>query len=127
VLTLLPWPDFIDNGKRKAESINKFIGRRPIASFGNSDGDQQMLEWTATGRGARLMLLVHHTDAIREYDYGQNAHVGRLDLALSEATINGWDAANIRGWVIADMLRDWDNIYSFGNATRNGTASCQPR
>jgi phosphoserine phosphatase len=127
VLNLLPWPDLVDHGKRKAESINEFIGRRPIAAFGNSDGDQQMLEWTAAGDGARLMLLVHHTDASREYSYGLNAHVGRLDLALAEANTRGWDAANNRGWIVVDMAQDWSSIYSFGNVKKNGSASCQSR
>jgi phosphoglycolate phosphatase-like HAD superfamily hydrolase len=127
VLNLAPWPDFIDNGKRKAESINEFIGRRPIAAFGNSDGNQQMLEWTAAGDGARLMLLVHHTDAIREYEYGPNAHIGHLDLALAEANTHGWDATTNRGWVVVDMAKDWKSIFSFGNVVRNGSASCRPR
>jgi phosphoserine phosphatase len=126
-LEVVPWPDFIDNGKRKAQSINEFIGRRPIAAFGNSDGDQQMFEWTAAGNGARLMLLVHHTDAAREYSYGANAHIGRLDLALSEATNKGWDPTNNRGWLVADVAQDWNTIYSFGSVMRNGSAACQPR
>lgn len=127
VIRLTPWPDLIDNGKRKAESINEFIGRRPIAAFGNSDGDQQMLEWAAAGDGARLMLLVHHTDALREYGYDANAHFGRLDLALVEATARGWDSVNNRGWIIADIERDWETIYAFGPVTRNNSASCRPR
>jgi phosphoserine phosphatase len=127
VLNFLPWPDLVDNGKRKAESINQFIGRRPIAAFGNSDGDQQMLEWTAAGDGARLMLLVHHTDASREYSYSSNAHVGRLDLALAEANTRGWDAANNRGWIVVDMAQDWSSIYSFGDVKKNGSSSCHSR
>jgi phosphoserine phosphatase len=110
-INLVPWPDFIDNGKRKAESINEFIGRRPIAAFGNSDGDHQMLEWTAAGGGARLMLLVHHTDAVREYGYDIRSQVGRLDLALAEARESPWDPATTRGWLVVDMAQDWNCVY----------------
>jgi phosphoglycolate phosphatase-like HAD superfamily hydrolase len=97
--------EFIDDGPGKPEGINRFIGRRPIFSFGNSDGDQQMLEWTAAGAGARFMGLVHHTDAAREYAYDRNSPVGRLDKA--------WDEAIRRHWVLADMKNDWKVIYPF--------------
>lgn len=97
--------EFIDDGPGKPVGINRFIGRRPIFSFGNSDGDQQMLEWTAAGAGARFMGLVHHTDAVREYAYDRNSPVGRLDKA--------WDEAIRRHWVLADMKNDWKVIYSF--------------
>lgn len=97
--------EFIDDGPGKPEGINRFIGRRPIFSFGNSDGDQQMLEWTAAGAGARFMGLVHHTDAAREYAYDRNSPVGRLDKA--------WDEAIRRHWVVADMKNDWKVIYPF--------------
>jgi len=76
VLNLKGWPSSIDDGKRKVVSINQFIGRRPLAAFGNSDGDQQMLKWTAADDGPRLMLLVHHTDATREYKYDKGSHNG---------------------------------------------------
>src|SRR5271169_6704929 len=72
---------FVDDGPGKPEGINRFIGRRPVFAFGNSDGDQQMLEWTAAGAGARFIGLVHHTDGVREYAYDRNSSVGRLDQA----------------------------------------------
>ncbi|WP_395710140.1 HAD family hydrolase [Reyranella sp.] len=97
--------EFIDDGPGKPEGINRFIGRRPIFSFGNSDGDQQMLEWTAAGAGARFMGLVHHTDAVREYAYDRNSPVGRLDKA--------WNEAIRRHWALADMKNDWKVIYPF--------------
>jgi phosphoglycolate phosphatase-like HAD superfamily hydrolase len=96
---------FIDDGPGKAEGINQYIGRRPVFAFGNSDGDQQMLEWTAAGAGARFMGLVHHTDAVREYAYDRNSDIGRLDKA--------WDEAIRRKWAIVDMKNDWKVIYPF--------------
>ena len=78
--------EFIDDGPGKPVGINRFIGRRPIFAFGNSDGDQQMLQWTAAGGGARFMGIVHHTDAEREYAYDRQSHIGKLDKALDEAT-----------------------------------------
>jgi phosphoglycolate phosphatase-like HAD superfamily hydrolase len=95
--------EFIDDGPGKPVGINRFIGRRPIFAFGNSDGDQQMLEWTAAGDGARFMGLVHHTDAEREWAYDRNSHVGKLDKALDEA--------NARGWTVVDMKQDWKTIF----------------
>ena len=97
--------EFIDDGPGKPVGINRFIGRRPVLAFGNSDGDQQMLEWTAAGKGARFMGLVHHTDAVREYAYDRPSPVGQLDKA--------WDEALRRGWTIVDMKRDWKVIYPF--------------
>ncbi len=105
VIERLPEIDFIDDKAGKPVAINKFIGRRPIAAFGNSDGDLQMLQWTAAGDGPRLMLLVHHTDAKREWAYDRKSHVGRLDKALDEA--------NRRGWTVVDMKRDWAVVYPF--------------
>jgi len=105
VLIKEPKVEFIDDGPGKAEGINRFIGRRPIFAFGNSDGDQQMLEWTAAGAGARFMGLVHHTDAVREYAYDRNSPIGRLDKA--------WDEAARRGWIVVDMKADWKVIYPF--------------
>lgn len=81
------------------------IGRRPILAFGNSDGDQQMLEWTAAGSGARFMGLVHHTDGAREFAYDRQSHIGKLDKALDEATT--------RGWLVVDMKQAWKVIYPF--------------
>lgn len=97
--------EFIDDGPGKPVGINRFIGRRPVLAFGNSDGDQQMLEWTAAGRGARFMGLVHHTDAVREYAYDRPSPVGQLDKA--------WDEALRRHWTIVDMKNDWKVIYPF--------------
>ena len=85
VLVKEPKVLFIDDGPGKPEGINLFIGRRPVFTFGNSDGDQQMLEWTAAGAGARFMGLVHHTDAVREYAYDRTSPIGRLDKAWDEA------------------------------------------
>lgn len=97
--------EFIDDGPGKPVGINRFIGRRPVLAFGNSDGDQQMLEWTAAGGGARFMGLVHHTDGVREYAYDRPSPVGQLDKA--------WDEALRRGWTIVDMKNDWKVIYPF--------------
>jgi hypothetical protein len=103
VLLRLPEVDVIDDKAGKPVGINKFIGRRPIASFGNSDGDLEMLQWTAAGKGARLALIVHHTDAEREYAYDRESPIGTLDRA--------WDEANAKGWVVVDMKRDWITIF----------------
>jgi len=97
--------EFVDDGPGKPVGINRFIGRRPIFAFGNSDGDQQMLEWTAAGTGARFMGLVHHTDAEREWTYDRKSYVGRLDKALDEA--------NRRGWTVTSMKTDWKRIFPF--------------
>lgn len=106
VLLRLPEVEFVDDGPGKPAGINRFIGRRPIAAFGNSDGDQQMLEWTAAGKGARLMLLVHHTDADREFAYDRTSPVGKLDKA--------WNEATAKGWVVVDMKQDWKTIFPEG-------------
>jgi hypothetical protein len=103
VLRRLPELDFIDDKAGKPVGINKFIGRRPIAAFGNSDGDLQMLQWTAAGAGARLQVLIHHTDATREWSYDRDAGMSRLDEA--------WDIAIERGWTVVDMAIDWNRIY----------------
>jgi len=103
VLMRLPETDFINDKEGKPVGINKFIGRRPIAAFGNSDGDLQMLQWTAASSGARLMTLVHHTDAEREYSYDRQSPIGTLDHALDEA--------NASGWVVIDMKNDWKTIF----------------
>jgi phosphoglycolate phosphatase-like HAD superfamily hydrolase len=105
VLMKEPKVEFIDDGPGKPVGINHFIGRRPVLAFGNSDGDQQMLEWTAAGQGARFMGLVHHTDAVREYAYDRNSPIGRLDKA--------WNEAVRRGWTVVDMKTDWKVIYPF--------------
>src|SRR5262245_8193162 len=105
VLVKLPKINFIDDKTGKPVGIHRFIGRRPILAFGNSDGDQQMLQWTAAGDGARFMGLVHHTDAQREWAYDRQSSVGRLDKALDEATE--------KSWTVVDMKRDWKKIYPF--------------
>lgn len=102
-LMRLPEINFIDDRDGKPVGINQYIGRRPIAAFGNSDGDQQMLEWTAAGPGLRLMLLVHHTDAVREYAYDRQDKLARLDKALDEA--------EAKGWIVVDMKNDWKTIF----------------
>jgi phosphoglycolate phosphatase-like HAD superfamily hydrolase len=95
--------EFVDDGPGKPVGINRFIGRRPIFAFGNSDGDLQMLQWTMAGDGARFAGLVHHTDAEREYAYDRNSKVGKLDKALDEATA--------KGWAVVDMKRDWKAVF----------------
>jgi phosphoserine phosphatase len=97
--------EFIDDGPGKPVGINRFIGRRPIFAFGNSDGDLAMLQWTAAGKGARFMGLVHHTDAQREYAYDRDSQFGKLDEALDEG--------RAKGWTFADMKKDWRKIFGF--------------
>ena len=108
VLVLLPQPQLINDYEGKPIGIQTFIGRRPIAAFGNSDGDLQMLQWTAAGDGLRILVLVHHTDAEREWAYDRKSSIGRLDKAMDEALK--------RGWAIVDMKRDWKQIYPFRKA-----------
>jgi len=103
VLMQLPKIDFVDDHAGKPVGINKFIGRRPILAMGNSDGDLQMLLWTAAGSGPCLMLLVHHNDAQREYAYDRKSSIGTLDKALDEA--------KARGWVVVSMKDDWKTIF----------------
>jgi len=105
VLTRLADIDFVDDGPGKPVGIQKFIGRRPIAAFGNSDGDLQMLQWTAAGEGGRFMLIVRHTDAEREWAYDRQSPIGRLDKALDEA--------QRRGWTVVDMKKDWKRIFAW--------------
>jgi len=105
VLTRLPEVDFIDDGPGKPVGINLHIGRRPLMAFGNSDGDLQMLQWTAAGSGARFMGIVHHTDAVREWAYDRQSSVGKLDKALDEA--------RARGWTVVDMKQDWKAVFPF--------------
>ena len=109
VLVKLPEVDFVDDKDGKPIGIQKFIGRRPIASFGNSDGDLQMLQWTTSGDGARFALIVHHTDPQREWAYDRNSRIGRLDKALDEATA--------KGWTVVDMKTDWKTIFPTEGAT----------
>jgi len=102
VLTRLPKVSFVNDGPGKPESIQSHIGRRPLAAFGNTDGDLQMLQWTTSARPS-LGLLVHHTDAEREWAYEEHALVGKLDQALA--------LAPEAGWLVVDMKRDWKTIY----------------
>jgi phosphoglycolate phosphatase-like HAD superfamily hydrolase len=105
VIVRLPEIDFIDDKDGKPVGIHKFIGRRPVMAFGNSDGDFQMLEWTTSGPGARFGLIVHHTDAVREYAYDRESSVGRLDKALEEA--------KAKDWTVVDMKKDWRRVFPF--------------
>ena len=105
ILFRLPEMNFIDDKAGKPVGINEHIGRRPIAAFGNSDGDLEMLQWTTMSGGVRFGLLVHHTDAEREYAYDRESHFGRLDKAL--------DAAAVNNWTVVDMKRDWKRVFSF--------------
>nr|WP_262330634.1 HAD family hydrolase [Bosea sp. BH3] len=95
--------EFVDDGPGKPVGINRFIGRRPILAFGNSDGDLQMLQYTTAGDGARLALIVHHTDAEREWAYDRTSKIGKLDKALDEAAA--------KGWTVVDMKNDWKTIF----------------
>jgi phosphoserine phosphatase len=105
-LVRLPEINFIDDKAGKPVGINQHIGRRPIAAFGNSDGDRQMLEWTQAGSGVRLMLLVHHDDAKREWAYGPKSHVGKFsDDLMAEAKKSGW--------TVISMKDDWKVIYPY--------------
>ena len=108
VIVRLPELDFFDDKEGKPAAIQKFIGRRPIAAFGNSDGDHQMLQWTAGGPGRRLMVLVDHTDDEREVAY-RVSPMGRLEAALVEA--------QQRGWTVVSMKDDWMRIFNFEQAT----------
>jgi phosphoglycolate phosphatase-like HAD superfamily hydrolase len=103
VLVKLPEIDFIDDKAGKPVAIQKFIGRRPIAAFGNSDGDLQMMQWTTAGAGPRFALYVHHTDAEREWAYDRQSSVGRLDTGLEEA--------HTKGWTVVSMKNDWNSIF----------------
>jgi len=113
-------PDLIDNGPDKPVGIEQGIGRRPILAFGNSDGDYEMLEYTTTAPGPRLGLLLHHTDAVREWAYDRWSLVGRLARALDDAPVHGW--------IVVDMRRDWRTVFpppetSSWPRTRNQTSS----
>lgn len=100
-----PKIEFIDDGPGKPVGIHQMIGRRPIAAFGNSDGDFEMLEWTTAAPGPRLGLIVHHTDAEREWSYDRESTVGKLSRGL--------DAAANHGWIVVDMKRDWKVVFPF--------------
>jgi hypothetical protein len=106
VIVRIPELNFIDDKAGKPVGIQSHIGRRPIASFGNSDGDLQMHQWTQGGEGLRFSLYVHHTDAEREWAYDRDSHIGRLDKGLDEAKENGW--------TVVDMKNDWKTIFPAG-------------
>jgi phosphoglycolate phosphatase-like HAD superfamily hydrolase len=110
ILLKLPNLESVNEGTGKPVAIDRFIGRRPIFAFGNSDGDKEMLEWTAAGDGLRFMGLVRHTDANREWAYDRKSDVGRLDKALDEA--------NAKGWTVVDMKNDWNVIFPPDNPPR---------
>jgi phosphoglycolate phosphatase-like HAD superfamily hydrolase len=110
VLMRLPKIHFIDDKAGKPVGINEFIGRRPVAAFGNSDGDRQMLEWTAAGGGARLMMLVFHDDAAREYAYGPAN--GLPDTKFGHFSQSLMDEAKKNGWVVISMKDDWKHIFA---------------
>jgi phosphoserine phosphatase len=103
VLMRLPELNFNDDKDGKPVGIQQHIGRRPIAAFGNSDGDLQMLQWTTAGKGARFAMIVHHTDAEREWAYDRASAIGHLDKALDEA--------KAKNWTVVDMKNDWKVIY----------------
>src|SRR5262245_2953282 len=113
-LLRLPAINFIDDGAGKPVGINEHIGRRPIAAFGNSDGDLEMLQWATLSGGRRLGLIVHHTDAAREYAYDRQSHIGRLDKALA--------AAKQYNWTLVSMKDDWKDIFPSG-ASSQGVGS----
>jgi haloacid dehalogenase-like hydrolase len=104
-LMKLPELNFFDDKAGKPVAIQTYIGHRPIAAFGNSDGDLQMLQWTCAGSGARFCLYVHHTDAAREWAYDRQSSIGRLDRGLSEAAK--------RGWTLVSMKDDWKRVFAF--------------
>jgi phosphoserine phosphatase len=104
VVLLLPTTNMINDGDGKVIGIDRFMGRRPIAAFGNSDGDLPMLHYATAGPGVRFGLLVHHTDAAREFAYDKDSPVGRLDKGLQQAQINGW--------TVVDMKRDWQTVFA---------------
>jgi phosphoserine phosphatase len=109
-LVRLPEIDFIDDKAGKPVGIHRHIGRRPILAVGNSDGDFQMLEWTTTGAGARLGVLVHHDDAEREYAYDRRSAMGRLDRGLDEAAQ--------RGWLLVSVRDDWNRVFPSADGTK---------
>ena len=105
VIVRLPKLNFVDDKDGKPIGIHRHIGRKPILAVGNSDGDFQMLEWTTSGPGPRLGMLVHHTDGEREWAYDRDSHIGRLDKGLEEASK--------RGWTVVNMKTDWRQVFSF--------------
>jgi phosphoglycolate phosphatase-like HAD superfamily hydrolase len=105
VLARLAEIDLVDDKAGKVVGIHQVIGRRPLAAFGNSDGDFEMLEWTTSAPGPRFGLIVHHNDEVREWAYDRTSHVGQL--------VRGLDEASKRGWIVVDMKQDWKVIHPF--------------
>lgn len=114
VLVRLPEMNFLDDGPGKPVGIQMHVGRRPVAAFGNSDGDLQMLQWTAARSGPSFCLYVHHTDADREWAYDRKSRIGQLDKGL--------DAARAEGWTVADMKSDWKRVFAFEKQGPAGAA-----
>lgn len=110
VLVRMPEINFVNDKAGKPVGIYQHIGRRPILAFGNSDSDMQMVEYTTAGKGRRLGLFVHHTDADREYAYDRKSHVGKLDKAIDKAKANGW--------IIVDMKKDWKTVFPFEKSVK---------
>jgi hypothetical protein len=105
VLVRLAELNFVDDKEGKPIGIHRHIGRRPIVAFGNSDGDLQMLQWTAAGGGPSLCVYVHHTDAVREWAYDRQSPIGQLDKGLDEA--------KAKGWTVVSMKDDWKKVFAF--------------
>ena len=103
VMMRLPQVNFVDDKEGKPVGINEHIGKRPIAAFGNSDGDFEMLEWTTTGSAPRFGLIVHHDDSTREWAYDRGSSIGKLERGLDEA--------GKRGWILVSMKNDWKKIF----------------
>jgi hypothetical protein len=103
VIVRHPEMEFYNNNSNKVIAINTHIGRRPIAAFGNSDGDMQMLEYVSSGTGSRLSMIIHHTDKKREWAYDRGSKIGTLDKGLDKAGENNWQ--------IVDMEKDWKVVY----------------
>ena len=103
VIQRMPALHFLNDKSGKPVAIERFIGRRPILAVGNSDGDYQMLEWTTAGEGRRLGLMVHHTDAVREWAYDRDSSTGRLDRGLDDAAAHGW--------LLIDMANEWNRVF----------------
>lgn len=119
VLERLPQIEALVDGPGKPEAIEQIIGRRPVAAFGNSDGDRQMLSWTMAGTGPRLALLVHHTDGRREWTYDRLSPIGRLHVAL--------DQARREGWIVVDMAREWRVIHPLPGPHPTAAESMPPQ
>lgn len=118
VLVRLPEINFVDDGPGKPVGIQMHVGRRPLAAFGNSDGDLEMLQWTTAGEGPRFGLIVRHTDSEREWAYDRNSSIGRLDKALDEA--------QTRGWSVVDMKKDWKTVFPEIPDGRKGRSAGAP-